>query len=111
MSNNLSADAWMEESSKGNEITTAELDERCIAWAKAREEYEQAKQEATDLYNESERLKGKVVEAMELAGKNKYVVEGFGTFGFKDSMSVKTPKTIAEKKQFFAFIMEKYGVS
>lgn len=104
-----SIEDFMAESTRGNTITTEELDELCVKYAAAREEYDKAKESSTDLYNVAEGLKGKVVEAMTLAGKNKYIVEGIGTFGFKDTMSVKTPKSLEEKQTLWKYLEEKYG--
>jgi len=109
VSEEISIDDFMAESTKGNTITTEQLDELCVNYAGARNEYEQAKERATDLYNVAESLKGKVVEAMTQAGKSKYYVEGIGTFGFKDKMSVKTPKTLEDKQTLWKYLEEKYG--
>lgn len=107
--NEVSIDEWNEEAAKGNSITVEELDELCIAYKKARDEYDAAKEVSDAAYAERERLQGKVVEAMELAGKSKYVVEGVGTLYFNDKMSVRVPKDIESKKVLFKFLLEKYG--
>ena len=109
MSEIPSIDDFMAESTKGNTITTEQLDELCIKYAAAREDYEKAKENSNDLYAAAETLKGKVVEAMTQAGKSKYIVDGVGTFGFKDKMSVKTPKTLEEKQVLWKYLEEKYG--
>lgn len=105
----ISQDEWMEESTKGSSITVEELDELCRAYKRARDEYDAAKEVSDRAYAERERLQGKVVEAMELAGKSKYVVEGVGTLYFNDKMSVRVPKDIESKKQLFKFLLDKYG--
>lgn len=100
---------WAEEAAKGNSITVEELDELCRAYKKSRDEYDAAKEVSDAAYAERERLQGKVVEAMELAGKSKYVVEGVGTLYFNDKMSVRVPKDIESKKTLFKFLLDKYG--
>lgn len=105
----ITIDEWQEESTKGNSITVEELDEICRKYKLARDEYDAAKEVSDRAYAERERLQGKVVEAMELAGKSKYVVEGVGTLYFNDKMSVRVPKDIESKKLLFKFLLDKYG--
>lgn len=105
----VNLEAWSEEVGKTSGITTEELDARSKKYQDKYEEYERAKQIASDLYKEAEELEGKLVEALELAGKSKYYVEGIGTFYFMDKMTVPTPKTIEQKKQLFNYIKETHG--
>lgn len=107
MSANL--EEWMEESAKGTSITVEELDQLCKNYKEARELYDEAKKKSTDLNSIAEGHKAKLIEALELSGKRKYVVDGLGTFSFKDSMSVVTPKTIEAKQTLWNFLLEKYG--
>lgn len=107
--NEIGIDQWQEESAKGSSITVEELDELCRQYKKTRDEYDAAKEVSDRAYAERERLQGKVVEAMELAGKSKYVVEGVGTLYFNDKMSVRIPKNIEAKKELFKFLLDKYG--
>lgn len=100
---------WMEAQSEGTSITVEELDTLCKEFKEAQEVYQSAKAVSDAAYKEQERLKGKVVEAMELAGKSKYVVEGIGTFYFSDKMSVKVPKDLENKKAFFKYLHDTYG--
>lgn len=102
-------EAWAEEAAKGNSITVEELDTLCKEYKAARDYYDSTKEVSDRAYAERERLQGKVVEAMELAGKSKYVVEGVGTLYFNDKMSVRVPKDIEDKKTLFKFILDKYG--
>jgi hypothetical protein len=105
----ISADEWMEASAAGSGITTDELDRRAREYQDAWNKYEKQKAVSTELFKEAERLEGKMVEAMEQAGKKKYFVEGIGTFSFTDKFVVPTPKTIEERKQLFKYIQEKHG--
>lgn len=100
---------WLEEGAKGTKVTTEDLDNYAKAYMDKYREYENAKAISTALYKEAEELEGKLVEAMEQAGKRKYFVEGLGTFSFRDKMSVQTPKTAADKTLLFNYIREHYG--
>lgn len=105
----VDANEWMEAASEGSGITTKELDEHAQAYQAAYAEYEKSKAHTSQLYKEAERLEGKMVEAMELAGKTKYQVDGVGTFYFINKMVVTTPKTNSEKKALFDYIKETHG--
>lgn len=105
----LSADQWMEETAKSSSITVEELDRRVQLYSKKRREYEDAKAISSRLHGEQEELESKLIEALELAGKSKYVVEGHGTVYFSDKLTVKTPKTIADKKALFLHLRNQYG--
>lgn len=104
-------EAWdqaAEEAGKGS-ITTAELDEL----AKAREEAwriaDEAKARSSELIRQAEEVEDKFILAMEQAGKQKYSVEGIGTYSFTSRMSVPTPKTNEEKIAFAKFLEEQGG--
>jgi hypothetical protein len=105
----LSPDAWLAEGAKGSGITTEELDVMAKNYQKAYDEWEVVKKEATRLHGIQEELEGKFVEALELAGKRKYYVEGIGTFSFRDQMVVTTPKNIDAKKKFLTYLRKKFG--
>jgi hypothetical protein len=100
---------WMEVASAGSGVTTDELDKRGQAYQDAYAKYEEAKLVSKKLLAEAERLEGKMIEAMEQAGKSKYIVEGVGTFYFVDKMTVTTPKTIENTRALFNYIREKHG--
>lgn len=103
------AEEWMEAAAVGSGVTTEELDTRAKEYQDAYAKYEEAKRVASQLYKEAERLEGKMVEAMEQAGKSKYIVEGIGTFYFVDKLVVTTPKTIEATRALFNYIREKHG--
>jgi hypothetical protein len=105
----ISQDEWMKEAASDTKITVEELDSLCSEYKAALEVYQSAKAVSDVAYKEQERLKGKVVEALEQAGKSKYVVEGIGTFYFIDKMSVKIPKDLDQKKAFFKYLHDTYG--
>ncbi len=107
--NQVSADEWNEQVEKTSVITTSELDDLGKKYQAKYAEYETAKAISSTLYAEAEELEGKLVEALNQAGKSKYHVEGIGTFSFQNKMSVKTPKTIDEKKLLFEYIRTTHG--
>jgi hypothetical protein len=108
MSTAITAEAWAEQAAANTSITTEELDRRALEYNEAWDKYEAQKEIASELYQAAIALEGKMVEAMEQAGKRKYHVEGVGTFSFTEKMSVKTPKTV-EEKQLLAKYLEKEG--
>ena len=106
--NNM-AQAWDEAAEKASTITTEELDRLAMtlkAADAALEETKLIKKEAQKKYDEAERA---FITGMEMAGKKKYYVEGVGTYGFRDRMSVRTPKTVDEKQSFAKYLEEKGG--
>jgi len=107
MSTNLAQ--WDSTQAEVGGITTQELDEMGKAYSAKYAEYEAASKVSKGLYAEAEELEKKMVEAMQLAGKTKYFVEGIGTFYFSNKMSVTTPKTIEDKKAFFKYLLETHG--
>ena len=107
----IDVNEWMEAQSVNSAVTVEELDSLCKEFKAAQEVYQQLKAQSDVAYKEQERLKGKVVEAMELAGKSKYFVEDVGTFYFSDKMSVRIPKDIESKKEFFKYLHDKYGAT
>ena len=105
----VSADAWAEQASVNSGITTEELDRRALDYNEAWDAYEKQKKIASELYDKAVVLEGKIVEAMEQAGKRKYFVEGVGTFSFVEKMSVQTPKTVEDKIALARFLEESGG--
>ena len=103
------ADEWMAVTAEHSSITVEELDRRAKEYHEAYAEYEKAKSVSTELFKKAEVLEGKLIEAMELAGKNKYHVEGIGTFSFVNKMTVPTPKTPEERRALFGYIRDKHG--
>jgi len=102
-------EVWQEEASKNCGITTEFLDNLITAYQLKYTQYEEQKAVATHLYKEAEELEGKIVEALEAAGKSKYVVEGIGTVYFINKLVVPTPKTIEQKRLLFDYIKNKHG--
>jgi hypothetical protein len=105
----MSLNEWNEAKAETSQVTTQQLDELAKAYQKKYEEYEQASAVSKELYKAAEELEGKLVEALNQAGKNKYHVEGIGTFSFMNKMSVQTPKTIEDKKALLSYIKETHG--
>ncbi len=50
-----------------------------------------------------------VLKALEQAGKTKYTVDGVGTVSKVDKLSVQTPKSMDDKKDFFKFLIKEGG--
>lgn len=105
----ISAEAWAEQAAANTSITTEELDQRAKEYNEAWDQYEGAKEVASELYQRAIALEGKMVEAMEQAGKRKYHVEGVGTFSFTEKMSVQTPKTVEDKIKLARYLEEQGG--
>jgi len=103
------AEEWNEFAESQSPITVDELDNLAKTYQKKYEEYEKAKEVQTALYKEAEELEGKLVEALQQAGKSKYFVEGIGTFSFMDKMSTRIPKTIEDKKLLLDYILKTHG--
>lgn len=103
------AEAWAELQGSGSGVTTQMLDTLVSEMQKKRAIYEDAKSIASEKYNEYAEAEGKLVEAMQLAGKTKYVVEGVGTVYFVNKLVVPTPKTVEQKKLLFKYLQDKHG--
>jgi hypothetical protein len=108
-SNVISPDAWLAKAAEGTGVTTEELDRRAKEYSEAYARYEEQKKISSKLHEEAEVLEGKMVEAMELAGKRKYHVEGLGLFFFRDQMVVTTPKTTGDKKKLLTWLRKTFG--
>lgn len=102
-------EAWGEVVASASGITTETLDKLAHELNEAEARYDEAKEVSTDLYNKARDCEQRLVEALNQAGKRKYVVEGIGTYFFEERYSVKTPKTIEEKKAFAEYLKEKGG--
>lgn len=105
----MDAAQWNAEIAKNSAITTEELDKLAAEYNEAWDKYTEKKDESSELYQKAQELEGKLVEALELAGKNKYYVEGIGTFSFSEKMSVKVPATIEDKQALARFLEEQGG--
>ncbi len=105
----MNQEAWNEVAGQNSGITVQMLDELITTYQKVYKDYEAAKKVSTELYKIAEEMEGKVVEALQLAGKSKYVVEGLGTVYFMDRMVVPTPKTIENKKMLFDYLRSRHG--
>lgn len=100
---------WQDEQAKNSSITVEQLDKLSNDFKEAKLKYEEAKTIYNGFYAEMQTAQTKMVEALEQAGKTKYLAEGVGTFYFIDKVSVKVPKDTEEKKKLFNFLLEKYG--
>lgn len=102
-------DDWGSAHAEGSGITTAQLDTLAAEYQAAWDKYEEAKAESDRLFKVQEAMENKLIEAMELAGKTKYIVEGQGTYYFTNRLTVPTPKSNAEKTALFNYIKQKHG--
>lgn len=92
-----------------NEISLQQMDEE-IAQMKAKQLlYEEAKKKSSELYNEYEAQKLKVIQMLQASGKTKYSVDGIGTVSIKQVFKVQTPKTTEEKAAAFEWIKKEMG--
>jgi hypothetical protein len=105
----VSAEAWAKVTADMSGVTTEELDVLSKKYQDKYAAYEAKKKESSAILKEAEILEAELIAAFEAAGKSKYYVEGIGTFYFVDKMSVKTPKTLDQKKELFKYIQTKYG--
>lgn len=85
------------------------MDNLVIAYRKARQEYEDKKEIATEAYHEYEKAEKLVRDALISSGKTKYFVDGVGQVSTVEKFSFKTPKDIQSKKLLFAYIKDTYG--
>lgn len=109
MSEAVTAEAWGEVQGQNSGITTDILDTLATKLSEAEKIYEDAKEKASALYREVHAAEQKLVEALNLAGKRKYHVEGIGTYFFEERYSVKVPATIEDKKMLANYLQSKGG--
>ena len=107
--NVMSPDLWTQVKEQNSTISTELLDKLANEYQSLYTEYEEKKEIASKAYAKAQEAEGKLIEAMEQAGKTKYFVENIGTFYFSDKATVPTPKTIEDKKLLFAFLSKKHG--
>lgn len=109
MTDQATLGAWDEATQAASPITTEMLDQLGQAYKKAwdaKEAYDKAGKVLSEAANDAENA---LIEAMTQAGKDKYIVEGVGTFGFVDKMSVTTPKTNEDKQKLAEYLEQKGG--
>lgn len=102
-------EAWNNIKSVISCITTQQLDDLAKEYRSKYAEYEESNRKSKALFHEAEHIEAKMIAAMTEAGKQKYYVEGIGMFYFSNKFSVKTPKTIADKKAFFLYLLDTHG--
>lgn len=90
-------------------LNMEEMDNLVRDMREKREEYEDQKKKASELYKEYAALEHKVLQALKSAGKKSYKVDGLGTFSIRHKSVVTVPKAIEEKRKVFDWIKEKYG--
>jgi len=91
------------------EISTKTLDIEISYMQELRKKYEATKEVASEASAEYETQKELVLELLERAKKTKYSVDGLGTVNVLNKYMVKTPKELMEKRDFFAWIENRYG--
>lgn len=91
-------------------ITTEELDHQAKRYQAAWDNYEVKKKEASAYLEVAEEEEKKLINALKLANKTKYFVEGLGTFSRVNKLVVRTPKTPEEKWSVLRYAEGKYGV-
>jgi len=91
-----------------SEITLADMDAAIQELAAKNAEYDTANKISKSLYHECEELERKLLAMMEATEKDAYIGAGFRVSKVH-KMSVQTPKSPAEKKAFFAWLMENKG--
>ena len=92
------------------EISLVEMDKLIKDLRGRREAYDEAKAFATDLYKEYAEVEGKVIAALEAAGKKSYKVEGLGTFSIVNKSVYTVPKNLEDKRKLFAWIESNHGL-
>ena len=99
---------WDKATEEASPITTMELDRLAVELYEASAKVDAKKLEMKEVNADKDEKEKALISALETAGKKKYYVEGVGTFGFVDKLSVRTPKSISDK-QAFAGYLEKQG--
>ena len=89
-----------------SEVSVSELDSALEEYVEARTLYEQQKKYAEELSSIADEKENALVKLMEAAGKDKWLVDGFGTVSVYEKLSVATPKTGEDKQAFFGWIKE-----
>lgn len=102
-------DAWNAEVAKTSSVTLEQLEALITDYRKKREEAEKFRIEKTKIEKEHSEAQARLLNAMQELGKTKYLVEGVGTLYLIDKAVVTTPKTIEDKKAFFAWLRAEYG--
>lgn len=90
-------------------VSTLEIDQAIEDLKRARERYDGAallKSKAIELVDECE---AKLLDLLKRAGKNKYHSD-LGTVNIVNRFSVKTPKELSKKAEFFGWIEQTYGI-
>jgi len=98
---------WMEP--QVDTVDLQKMDDLIREMRSKKEEHEEAKKKATEIYKEYATLEHKVVAALKSAGKKSYKVDGLGTFSIVHKQVVTTPKTVEAKREVFEYIRNKYG--
>lgn len=102
-------DQWNEVQAQTSAVTLEELEKLIADYRTKRETAEKFRQEKVKMEKEFDEAEARLISAMQLLGKTKYYVEGVGTLYFIDKLVVPTPKTVADKTKFFAWIEQNYG--
>lgn len=92
-----------------SELTVCELDTLCAKLFKLREEKEVIEGVLESKQREIGDIERTIEHFLEVHGKEKYHVQGFGTVSVQNNFSFKTPKTPEAKALFFDYL-KKCGV-
>ena len=108
MNNNV-LNEWDDAAVAASPITTEMLDQLGKEYKQAWDAVEAHEALGKPIKLKANELEAKLVEAMTQANKEKYFVEGIGTFSFTDRLSVQTPKTNDDKQKLAQYLEEKGG--
>jgi hypothetical protein len=91
------------------EISVAQMDEAIVVLRQLDNEKKAAKAKADEASKAYTEQQTKVMKLMEAAGKEEYVVTGYGKVRLSEMLSVRTPKSPDEKQRFFNWVRENMG--
>lgn len=90
-------------------LSLEEMDSLIGEYVSKRKEYEEAKKLSADRWSDLTVVESKIIQALTLAGKKSYKVDGVGTFTRVDKTVVTVPKELDKKRDLFGWIEGEYG--
>jgi len=89
--------------------TLEQMDALMHDYALKRKDYEEKKQVASQLKKTMDDAEWLVTKALHESNKMSYRVDGLGLFSLISTETIKTPKTIEDKRELYDYIEAKYG--
>lgn len=100
---------WGHQEPQEQATTLEEMDNLIEAYAKARAEYDQAKDYSSQLAKAVDALEHTIVQTLAANKRKNYSVDGIGMVSVQHRESYKVPKDTEDKKILFDYIKQKYN--